>query len=137
MEHVANERRSENMRRIRSTKTRPESAVQSRLHRIRFRFPLYVKWLPGKLHVVLKRLGIAFIVHGCFLHYHGCKTGNNRPKSNATYSEAKLSRIVERDTVNRQKLRLLGWRWMVLWECQTTEQSRRERQLQRAMLMCA
>lgn len=40
------------------------------------------------------------------------------PKSNVAFWENKITRNKERDEEVRDKLRAIGWRTMVVWECQ-------------------
>ena len=40
------------------------------------------------------------------------------PKSNVSFWENKIMRNKERDEEVRDKLRAIGWRTMVVWECQ-------------------
>ena len=59
------------------------------------------------------------IVHGCFWHRHTC--GRCRiPASNRRYWLAKIDRNAARDRRTIRALRRLGWRVLVVWECQTT-----------------
>jgi DNA mismatch endonuclease (patch repair protein) len=41
------------------------------------------------------------------------------PKSNTGYWTAKLARNVERDAAHCHALKKLGWRVLVIWECET------------------
>ncbi len=40
------------------------------------------------------------------------------PKSNIKYWKAKLSRNRERDRKNLSALKKMGWKTLVIWECQ-------------------
>ena len=58
-------------------------------------------------------------VHGCFWHRHpGCKRAST-PKSQVTYWMDKFERNVARDRQAVIDLRALGWRVLVIWECET------------------
>ncbi len=57
-------------------------------------------------------------VHGCFWHSHDCRSGRNRPVTNFDYWARKLERNQERDKVNLQKLKELGWDVFIAWECE-------------------
>lgn len=63
---------------------------------------------------------MAVFVHGCFWHQHTCRDGRT-PSSRLDYWVPKLSRNVERDQENRRILREMGWRVLVIWECQTRD----------------
>lgn len=111
-------RRSEIMGCIRSADTRPELVVRSLLHRAGFRFRLHDARLPGRPDIVLPRYKVAIYVHGCFWHGHKrCRDGR-RPKSNTEYWNRKLDRNLARDARNARLVRRLGWKRIVIWECQ-------------------
>lgn len=108
------------MGRIRSRDTKPELLVRSLLHRCGFRFSLRNRKLPGTPDVVLTRHRIVVFVHGCFWHQHpGCSQARC-PRSRKGYWQAKLARNVGRDRVNAALLGELGWRVVVLWECEVS-----------------
>lgn len=109
--------RSENMRRIRSKGMLPELAVRSMVHRMGFRFRLHRKDLPGKPDLVFVSRRKVIFVHGCFWHAHGCSIAHT-PKSNAAYWGPKLQRNHARDARNIEALRAVGWKSLVIWECE-------------------
>jgi DNA mismatch endonuclease (patch repair protein) len=112
------QRRSEIMGRIRSTDTVPERTVRSLLHRAGFRFRLHSKTLPGKPDIVLPRYNTVVFVHGCLWHGHeNCRRGR-RPKSNTDYWNRKIDRNLTRDAANAEILKSLGWKRIVVWECE-------------------
>jgi DNA mismatch endonuclease, patch repair protein len=113
--------RSDRMRLIRSRDTSPELRVRRAVHRLGFRYRLHVKGLPGKPDIVFPRHKIAMFVHGCFWHRHpdpGCKLAR-MPKSRVQFWLMKLEGNQSRDKVQQQQLRDLGWRVLVIWECDT------------------
>ena len=112
------EQRSRNMAAIRSTNTKPEMRVRSALHAMGFRFRLHRKDLPGRPDIVLPKFRTAIFVHGCFWHCHRCKYGSVVPATRADFWAAKRAGNVTRDRANRAALRKLGWRVLVLWECE-------------------
>lgn len=119
MDHLSKEKRSENMAKIKSSNTKPELRVRSLLHKLGFRFRLNRNDLPGKPDLVLPKYRIALFVHGCFWHSHeGCRK-SHLPGSNLDYWEKKLSRNKERDANNQSRLESLGWKVVVVWECET------------------
>ena len=114
------ERRSENMRAIRSKDTKPEMLVRRLIHAMGFRYRLHRKALPGKPDLVFPARRKIIFIHGCFWHQHpkpGCKYAH-KPRSNSAYWKPKLSRNAERDRENRRKLEKEGWEVLVLWECE-------------------
>lgn len=111
-------RRSENMRRIRSADTLPEMVVRRLVHGMGFRYRLHVSELPGKPDLVFPRLKKIIDVRGCFWHQHPGCVDSHIPKSRVAYWRPKLLRNMERDGENRRRLRKMGWRALVLWECE-------------------
>lgn len=117
---ISKERRSKNMRRIRSKDMKPEMVVRRLVHGMGYRYRLHRKDLPGKPDLVFPGRKKVIFVHGCFWHQHGdpdCKIAR-RPKSNLDYWNPKLDRNVERDARNQAKLREMGWDPLIVWECQ-------------------
>ncbi len=121
MDTISPERRSENMRRIRGKDTRPELVVRRALFAMGYRYRLHSAKLPGKPDLVFPSQRKVIFVHGCFWHNHShvrCKIARF-PKSNSNYWAEKLMRNVQRDTERRAELRKIGWKALVIWECQT------------------
>lgn len=127
-------KRSAQMSRIRSTNTRPELAVRKALHARGFRFRLHRRDLPGKPDIVLPRYRAAVFVHGCFWHQHpGCRLAS-WPKSRIEYWGPKLGRNVERDILAVRQLRELGWRAIIVWECDTRSPERLTARIEKLVL---
>lgn len=122
------EKRSQIMSRIVSKDTLPEVRTRSVLHRMGYRFRIHRKNLPGKPDIVLPKWHTVIWVHGCFWHGHDCCEGH-LPKSNSTYWEPKLKRNRQRDLENADKLMQLGWKQIVIWECQTGSDEKLEDRL--------
>jgi len=103
---------------IKSRDTKPEIAIRRLLHAEGFRFRLHRKDLPGRPDIVLPRYKTVVFVNGCFWHQHlGCKLASN-PSSRPEYWRAKLDRNVERDRHSYASLTNLGWKVIVVWECE-------------------
>lgn len=117
--------RSENMRRIRSSDTKPEMIVRRLTHAMGFRYRLHAKDLPGKPDLVFRPHRKVIFVHGCFWHQHDCNECDrtHNPKSNLSYWSVKLMKNVNRDKDNLQKLAILGWSTLVIWECKTNDEA--------------
>ena len=115
---ISEERRSWNMSRIKAENTNPERLVRSLLHRMGYRFRIHRKDLPGRPDIVLPKYNTVIFVHGCFWHRHkGCKRAT-MPKSRVGYWENKFFKNVERDKENKKKLKKIGWKVLVIWECE-------------------
>lgn len=124
--------RSARMALIRSANTGPELTVRKIVRALGYKFRLHQQDLPGTPDLVFPELRAVIFVHGCFWHQHKTLTCKPRkPKSRKTYWHAKLARNVARDAWASKRLRRLGWRVMVIWECQTKETLRIARRLQR------
>lgn len=121
-------KRSQIMAAVKSKDTTPEMAVRRLLHGMGFRYRLHVSTLPGKPDIVLPRLRKIIEVRGCFWHSHSC--GNCRlPTTRHAWWKAKLARNAQRDQTTIRVLRKLGWRVLVVWECQTPHPGRLARRL--------
>jgi DNA mismatch endonuclease, patch repair protein len=118
VDKLSAERRSVNMRQIRSEDTKPEITLRSLLHGAGYRYRLHSSLLPGRPDLIFPKRRAVIFVHGCFWHQHrGCVDGHV-PESRTDYWIPKLSRNIERDKQVRRKLRTLGWRVLVVWECE-------------------
>jgi DNA mismatch endonuclease, patch repair protein len=117
MDKLSVERRSSNMRRIRSTDTNPELTLRRLIHGLGYRFRLHRKDLPGCPDIVFPGRRKVVFAHGCFWHQHpGCREGRI-PGSRVDYWGPKLSRNQIRDAANQALLEEQGWGVLVVWEC--------------------
>ncbi len=117
IDQPCSEHRKWNMSQIKGKNTKPEMLVRSILHRHGYRFRLHVDSLPGKPDIVLPKYKIAIFVHGCFWHMHGCN--NSRiPATRHVWWKEKLESNVRRDRRIFEELQSLGWKVLVVWECQ-------------------
>lgn len=114
---ISIKRRSENMRRIKSKGTKPEIIVRRLVHSMGFRFRLHAAELPGRPDLVFPGLKKLIEVNGCFWHQHRGCIDSRIPKSRVEYWRPKLRKNVRRDKRNLTLRRKLGWRQLVLWEC--------------------
>ena len=118
MDHVSRERRSRMMSGIKGKDTVPEILVRRAAHALGLRFRLHVRDLPGRPDLVLARWRTVVFVNGCFWHRHpGCKRAG-KPKSNRAFWNRKFKENVRRDRSNYAQLEKLGWRVIVLWQCE-------------------
>lgn len=66
----------------------------------------------------MPRFHVAVMVNGCYWHLHdGCPAGR-LPTGNRAFWKAKLEGNKRRDSLNRSRLRRLGWRVLTVWECE-------------------
>lgn len=116
---ISKERRSANMRAIRNKDTTPELGVRRLVHSFGYRYRLHRRDLPGKPDLVFGPRRKVIFVHGCYWHGHGCKVGGTGAKSNRAYWGPKISGNKARDKRRLIELRKLGWKCLVVWECET------------------
>ena len=115
--HKVSEQRSRNMSAIKSKNTKPEIKVRKVLHSMGYRFRLHRKDLPGSPDIVLPKYKTVIFVHGCFWHRHeNCKYATT-PKTRPAFWESKFNEIIRRDRTNQNNLIKLGWKVLVIWEC--------------------
>lgn len=120
-DNVDRQRRSEIMAGIRGRDTAPELIVRRIAHGMGLRFRLHRKDLPGRPDLVFPRHRLAVFVHGCFWHQHsGCPYAHV-PKTNTLYWTEKFARNVTRDRYAEDALEALGWKVLVIWECETMD----------------
>lgn len=124
---LSRERRSWNMSRIRGKDTAPELVVRSLLHRLGFRFRLHRGRLPGRPDIVLPKYRTVVFVHGCFWHRHRACLNCTTPTHNRTFWLKKFAGNSARDKGNIRALSKLGWKVIVVWECQTEKRGSRDR----------
>lgn len=124
------EKRRQIMASIRSKNTKPELRVKKLLRRLGISYRSNSR-LPGRPDVVLPKNKTAVFIHGCFWHRHpGCPRAST-PSSNKAFWRHKFEANVLRDNKCRRELRHLGWRTMVIWECQLSDDGRVAKRLLR------
>lgn len=128
------EQRSRVMARVKGYDTGPELIVRKMLHRLGYRFRLHCKDLPGKPDIVLPKHKKVIFVHGCFWHGHkGCHRAA-RPSTNVDFWNRKIDGNIRRDRKAQRLLRVMGWRVVVIWQCNTKDAELLMRRLERFLL---
>lgn len=106
------------MSRIKGKDTKIEVEVRKYLFSKGYRFRKNDKRYPGKPDIVLPTYHVAIFVHGCFWHRHkGCKDATT-PKTRTEFWLEKFDKNVKNDRIKQEKLRELGWKVIVIWECE-------------------
>ncbi|AWY57532.1 very short patch repair endonuclease [Burkholderia thailandensis] len=122
MDTLTARERSERMSRIKGKNTKPELAVRRLVHRMGYRYRLHGQGLPGKPDLVFAGRRKVVFVHGCFWHRHeGCRLAR-LPKSKLDFWLPKLEANAARDKEAERKLVELGWKVLVIWECEVKDE---------------
>lgn len=117
MSSLSDAERKALMARFRGRDTKPELLVRRALHRLGRRFRLHRRDLPGRPDIVLPRDRTIIFVHGCFWHAHeGCSVAR-LPKTKPDFWAAKFASNRARDARVKAELEGMGWRVIILWEC--------------------
>ena len=125
------------MSRVHSYDTKPELIVRSILHRMGFRFRVHQGQLPGDPDIVLSKHKKAVFVHGCFWHGHkGCPRAK-RPTSNISFWAEKLDKNINRDKAQHRELRKMGWKYLVIWQCEIGNWNRVQNKLRKFLISSA
>jgi DNA mismatch endonuclease (patch repair protein) len=117
MDNHTKQQRSYNMSHIRSKNSKPETLVRHFLFAKGFRYRKNVRKLLGCPDIVLKKYKTIIFVNGCFWHKHDCEEFV-LSKTNVDYWLNKINSNKDRDISNIEKLKTLGWKVIVIWECE-------------------
>lgn len=104
------------MSKIRSSNTRQEKLVFKYLQCKKIYFQKHYKRVPGNPDIALPRKKKAVFIDGDF--WHGWKFKERANKLPKEYWKEKIGNNIKRDSKNRRKLRLKGWRILRIWEHQ-------------------
>lgn len=110
---ISKERRSENMRAIRSVSIL-ENEVTKALWSKGLRFRKNVKSLLGKPDIVIKKYKVAIFIDSCF--WHSCPIHGTIPKSNTEFWIEKFQKNKARDLKIDAYYINEGWNVMRIWE---------------------
>lgn len=110
--------RSFNMSRIKGKDTKPEEIVRKYLFSHGFRYRKNDKRLPGTPDIVLPKYKTVIFVNGCFWHGHNNCKYFVVPKTNTKFWMNKINANIERDHRQHKELIDLGWKVIVIWECE-------------------
>jgi len=110
-------KRSQIMGRISGKDTKPELIIRKALFSEGYRYRLHRKDLPGNPDIVFPSRKKVIFINGCFWHGHTCKKATF-PSTNKLFWEKKLTSNKKRDKLNLEKLKAMGWKSLVIWQCQ-------------------
>lgn len=95
-----------------------------------------VKSLPGRPDIAFPSKKVAIFVNGCY--WHRCPTCNFPiPKTNSDFWREKFRMNKLRDKRKIKELQKLGWRTMVIWECDIKRNLEKETALIKKILAIA
>jgi DNA mismatch endonuclease (patch repair protein) len=106
------------MSRIKGKNTLPELLVRKFLFANGYRYRLNVKTLPGKPDIVLPKYKTVLFINGCFWHGHEDCRYFVIPKTRTEWWLTKISDTQKRDRETENQLTDLGWKVIVIWECE-------------------
>ncbi|MER9926718.1 very short patch repair endonuclease [Mesorhizobium sp. M0048] len=106
------------MARVQKSGTRPELVVRRLVRALGLAYRLNRQDVPGTPDLAFVGRRKAIFVHGCFWHRHGCKLTAPVPRTRAEYWGPKFTKNVARDKLAIDSLHAMGWRTMIVWECE-------------------
>ena len=108
--------RSKNMRAIATRDTAIEKRLASVLTEQGVTFRVQDATLPGRPDFVVDDCHCVIFTHGCFWHHHDCYLFKV-PATRTEFWLEKIGKNVQRDARDCEKLQVLGWRVLIVWEC--------------------
>jgi DNA mismatch endonuclease, patch repair protein len=89
--------------------------------------------LPGTPDIVLPGYHSVILVHGCFWHRHdGCRDAS-MPNTKIVFWRNKFAENVIRDSKKTAALRALGWKVLIVWECELRDEGVLTEKLKRGL----
>lgn len=113
--------------------TGPERIARSILHCLGYRFTVNGpknRSLPGSPDIVMPGRRTVVFVHGCFWHGHDNCKKYRPPKIRTEYWNNKIEKNRNRDKQTLKRIKALGWKAFVIWECELAVE-RREKLLKK------
>jgi len=119
------------MSKVTAKDTRPEVKVRKFLFSKGFRYRKNDKRFPGKPDIILPKYKTAIFVHGCFWHHHDNCRAAALPQTNYEFWKNKMETNIKRDRKNQKDLKKLGWKILVIWQCQIKNRALFEKTMKR------
>jgi len=120
---------SKRMARVRQRDTSIEELVRDGLRRFGLRFWTDNRNLPGSPDIANRSKRWAIFVHGCFWHAHERCPKATVPKRNRSFWLAKFAANRARDSRVVKELRSMGYRTLVIWQCEAENKEKLVRRL--------
>lgn len=118
------------MSKISRKETEPEILARKFLFEKGFRYRKNDKRYPGKPDIVLPKYKTVIFIHGCFWHGHNCRAGK-LPETKKEFWQNKISSNIVRDKKNQYLLENLGWKVIVIWQCELKNKKIRTEKLKK------
>ncbi len=113
-----NENTSKVMSANKAKNTKPELKLRHALWSNGIKgYRIHYKKVPGNPDICFVGKRIAIFVNGCFWH-HCPECQHDYPKNNRQFWIDKLNRNKLRDIRKIEELEIIGWKAIVIWECQ-------------------
>ena len=106
-----------------SKNTYPELIAQKILDGLGITYTKHVKELPGTPDIVVEDLKLVIFVHGCFWHKHSCQEITKEDEA-----------IIQKDTEVIYETISKGYRPIILWECDLTNNQLQTKEKLRSLL---
>lgn len=121
--------RSNLMRRVRQHGTNAENQVAGVLRELGIFYRRNVRSLPGSPDFANMSRGWALFVNGCFWHHHAGCARATVPIRNRAFWTDKFSANQLRDAAKSKALVAMGFRVVVIWECEASRPQAARRRL--------
>jgi DNA mismatch endonuclease (patch repair protein) len=119
---------------VKGRNTSPERLVKRILRHLKCRYRSNAGNILGTPDFELVGRKKLIFVHGCFWHGHkGCPRAT-RPETNKQFWSQKIEGNIKRDGRNLCKLRKSGWSVAIIWQCQTRNEDRLKRRIERFIM---
>lgn len=138
---VSRAKRSDMMRRVAKKQTPIERAVGRLVRRMGYHYRYNNHNLPGSPDLSNARNRWAIFVNGCFWHGHkNCRKTKSRqtsriPALRARFWKAKIRGNRSRDARKCRQLRALGFRVVIIWDCQLRDADKVQERLRRVLAL--
>ncbi len=123
------EKTSLRMARMPREGTQPELAVRKILRELGIRYRVNSPTLPGRPDLSSSKHKVAVFVHGCFWHGHASCDRFSLPASNQLWWQEKIRENRRRDERKERELKDLGFRIVVVWECEVAKLDKLKKKL--------
>lgn len=131
MDTLTSIERSERMRRVKARDTKPELELRRLVWGLGHRYRKNRRSIVGQPDLAFVSRKRAIFLHGCFWHRHDCASGKRTPKSKTQFWNSKFECNVRRDSLVAKSLKAIGWRQLVVWECELRDRKKIERRVRK------